>query len=87
MKTYLVRIGLIAAIAAAVVIGLAGLINRPANAASGNQGIPVRCYVSSAGVAAGADIFMTCLTPLGSPPLSAASAYPAATISWSPIFW
>lgn len=62
MKKHLFRAAIIGVLVLIVGLGATWLVNGPARAALGNQGIPVRCYVTSAGVAPGGDIFPTCVS-------------------------
>jgi hypothetical protein len=66
MKHMLIRIVVIAMLVLLVGMGTLWIANGPAKAALGNQGIPVRCHVTSSGIAPGATSFLSCAT--ASPP-------------------
>lgn len=62
MKKHLIHTGLIILMVLLVGLGATWMVNGPARAALGNQGIPVRCSFTSAGIAPGDDKFLTCLS-------------------------
>jgi hypothetical protein len=61
MKKHLIRMAIMGLVVVLVGLGATWLVSGNARAALGNQGVPVRCYTSSAGVAPGGDIFLTCV--------------------------
>lgn len=61
MKKHLIRMAIIGLVVILVGLGATWLVSGTARAALGNQGIPVRCYTSSGGIAPGDDVFLTCV--------------------------
>jgi len=64
MKNRVYKVFLVAATIVILAFGFAQLKTDNVEAALGNQGIPVRCSLSNAGVNAGESDFMVCRTPV-----------------------
>jgi hypothetical protein len=61
MKKHLIRMAIMGLAVVLVGLGATWLVSGSARAALGNQGVPVRCYTTSAGIAPGGDLFLTCV--------------------------